>query len=190
MRTLLVSTMSNKELTEKNWLEFGHFFFNSPFSYPGISQCKTKSIFTPIRTYFNISSLRCDDVFHHFSILTNSKFTLRCVYLWMCVCVCSFHITLQLNLLLFTQFQIEMINFRYTTTFSGGGGHDEWENGYDMVRLQGVMERVAMCNMPLAVPNNSNSNNSSRMCFICGHTELMCVHTNISNWTGNWTKRK
>ena len=91
---------------------------------PALSMRYKINIHAYSHIYFIISiSLRCDDVFHHFIVLTNSKFTLRCAYLsrfvrsrftHRCVCV-------QLNLLCLRISKNEMINFRYATTFSVGG---------------------------------------------------------------------
>lgn len=93
------------------------------FSSSVILNTETKSIFTPIRTYFNISSLGCDDVFHHFSILHKLKIHASlCLFTSVYLCVCA-HFACVCNLiwLCLRNFKIEMINFRYATTFSGGG---------------------------------------------------------------------
>lgn len=125
-------------------------------------------------------SHRCDDVFHHFIVLTNSKFTLRCAYLsrfvrsrftHISMCVCVWVSVYNLICFVYAFPKMRWSIFVMPPPFR--------------LVAQRVRKRIwcpgtgcygTRCYVHVA---SASVANSSSMCFICGHTELMWVCASV-----------
>lgn len=180
-----------EELTQKNWL--GVFF-----PYISHSPCENQysRLFAHIPSYR--TSLRCDDdddddddVFHHFiTVLYKLKIHASlCWFEYLCVRFNISNVCVQLNLLCLRNFKIEMINFRYATTFSVGGATSEKTDMVSGAHTGCYGKRCyafAQCQCA--------KQQQQHVFHLWSHRADVDVdvdvHTNISKWTGNWTKRK
>lgn len=134
----------------------------------GVYFGKTKSIFIPIRTHFTKPSSPSPLLISSVRRFVNSKFTLRCSYL--CERV---HVCVDANLLCLRSFKSRDDQFSPCHHLCAVKTQQEklrkWGRQY---HNRGVWEWKAGCHA-----YECGCAHLSSMCFICGHTELIHVHT-------------